>query len=67
VSAQLSLFDPKPCRQCQGPMKPHWLPNYQPPVWTQDHESATCGPNLYAPTREGLVGLWNENQEAQDD
>jgi hypothetical protein len=48
-------------------MKPHWLPNYQPPVWTQDHESATCGPNLYAPTREGLVGLWNENQEAQDD
>jgi hypothetical protein len=57
---QTSLFDPAPCGNCGVTHAPHFLPNYDPPVWVIGRPPK-CGENLYAKTREQVVIDWNSS------
>lgn len=54
-AVQSSLFDLPPCRSCGRAFDPHFLPNYEPPVWVAAH-GPKCGLPVYAPTKDGLWG-----------
>jgi hypothetical protein len=51
---QADLFDMPPCSACGQIHEPHFLPNYEPPVWVIG-KPPKCGNNVYGPTRESLI------------
>lgn len=59
---QSGLLDPIPCRACGMDAEPHLLANDAPPNWVMAH-GPKCGDPVYAPTREGVVEMWNEVQK----
>ncbi len=50
-----------PCLKCQMVHEPHYLPNYEPPVWVIGRPP-TCGKNVFAASREELWEKWRSVQ-----